>query len=342
MGRPRCRSGSAKAFDIAGKMNSIAIMTETPLVAVGGENLVDYVERDGIGVGHAGGSPFNVAMALARLGAKVEYISPISTDDWGEFLADTLADSGVSLTGGRRSEPTTMARVTIREGIPSYSFERDDTAERAVTQSSLAKALSKHARAIHTGSLTLTDGADAATWEAFCAACFNRGMFVSIDPNVRLSVISDIEGYRARLMRMLDRAHLVKMSDEDLEGLFPGLSQDAAVEILRERSSAPLIVLTKGREGASAWMGKMMVHTAAQSVGELADTVGAGDTFMATLLAGLAENGLLAPAGLEALTEEMLATLLRRAATAAALNCMREGCDPPTRAELAAAWRQKV
>ncbi len=311
-------------------------------IAVGGENLIDYVDREGVATAYPGGSPYNVAMALGRLGADVTYISPISADHWGDLLAETLIDAHVVLSGGRRPEPTTMARVTVTEGIPSYSFERDGTAERAVTIASLRAALPANAQAIHTGSLTLTDGADADAWERFCAACFDEGLLVSLDPNVRVSVISDFAGYRERIRRMCGRTHLIKLSNEDLAALFPVLAQEAAIAALRDAASARLVVLTKGGDGTSAWLDGNRIDVPAETIAQLADTVGAGDTFSAALLAGLAEIGALSPKGLETLTHETLHALLRRANAAAALNCARAGCDPPTQAELEAALLHKA
>jgi len=317
-------------------------MTDTSLIAVGGENLIDYVSRDGVATGHPGGSPFNVAMALGRQGADVAYISPISTDEWGEMLSGTLIASGVKLTAPRRAEPTTMARVTITDGIPAYSFERDGTAERMVSEAGLRDALPAQAAAVHTGSLTLTGGADAEVWEAFLAGCYHSGRVVSLDPNVRLSVVRDVEGYRARLLRMCERAHILKLSDEDLEALLPDRPRDAAIADLCALTSARLVVLTLGSAGVRAWHGDTEVALAAVPVTALADTVGAGDTFTATLLTGLAAEGLLSPQGLERLDRTRLTALLLRAATAAALNCAREGCDPPTRAEIDLALNRKA
>ncbi len=311
-------------------------MSNTSLIAVGGENLIDYVNREGVATAHPGGSPFNVAMALGRQGADVAYISPVSTDEWGELLARTLTASGVRLTGPRRSEPTTMARVTVTGGIPVYSFEREGTAERMVSERVLQAALPEAAAAIHTGSLTLTGGADADAWEAFLADGYRAGRVVSLDPNVRLSVVREVEAYRDRILRMSARAHVLKLSDEDLEALLPGRAQNEAIAALRAQSPARVIVLTLGAQGVRAWLGGEQEEIAlgAVPVAHLADTVGAGDTFTATLLMGLATAGLLSPEGLGRLDRPGLEAILRRAATAAALNCTREGCDPPTRAAI--------
>lgn len=309
-------------------------MTSRPVICVGGENLIDHVTRDGKVSALAGGSPFNVAMALGRQQADVHYLTPISTDSWGDLLADTLTASGVSLAGGRVGAPTTIARVTVADGIPSYLFERDGTAERSVTAASLRSAMPRDAAALHTGSLALTDGDDAAAWEETCGAAFAAGTLVSLDPNVRLSVITDSEGYRARMFRMMANAHVLKLSDEDLAGLCPDMPQSDALQHVRRETSALLVVMTKGPEGAMAWCGDMQVDLPAPPVPGLVDTVGAGDTFMATLLSGLARIDALSPAALGALTREDLDGLIRRAGMAAALNCSRAGCNPPTVDEL--------
>lgn len=309
-------------------------MTAKPVICVGGENLIDYVTRGGEVSALAGGSPFNVAMALGRQDADVQYLTPISSDSWGDILADTLTASGVTLAGGRVDAPTTIARVTVTAGIPSYTFERDGTAERQVSVDGLRAAMPEGTAALHTGSLALTDGPDADAWEQSCNAAFGSGILVSLDPNVRLSVITAAETYRARILRMMAATHLLKLSDEDLEGLYPNMSQQDALEQVRAVTSASLVVMTKGPDGAAAWLGDTMVETPAPPVPGLVDTVGAGDTFMATLLAGLARIDALSPAGMSRLDQADVAELLRRAGMAAAINCSRAGCNPPTLEEL--------
>ena len=309
-------------------------MSASPVICVGGENLIDHVTRDGEVSALAGGSPFNVAIALGRQQVDVHYLTPISTDTWGDTLADTLVASGVTLAGGRVDAPTTIARVTVTNGIPSYVFERDGTAERSVTAASLAAAMPAGTTVLHTGSLALTDGADADAWEETCKTAYTSGTLVSLDPNVRLSVITDIDAYRARIFRMMQAAHVLKLSDEDLEGLCPDTPQDAALAHVRSQTSASLVVMTKGPDGAIAMRGDNTVNIPAPPVPGLVDTVGAGDTFMATLLAGLARTDVLAPAALDGLDAAQVEALIRRAGMAAAINCSRAGCNPPTLSEL--------
>ena len=312
-------------------------MSASPVICVGGENLIDHVTRDGEVSALAGGSPFNVAMALGRQQADVHYLTPISTDTWGDMLADALLASGVTLSGGRVDAPTTLARVTVTKGIPSYVFERDGTAERRVTAASLAAAMPDGTGALHTGSLALTDGDDADAWEETCKTAHTAGTVVSLDPNVRLSVITDLDTYRARIFRMMKAVHILKLSDEDLEGLCPDMPQDDALAHVRSETSAALLVMTKGPEGAIAMRGDLTVTIPAPPVPGLVDTVGAGDTFMATLLARLAQTGALAPGALETLDAAQVEALIRRAGMAAAINCSRAGCNPPTLQDLDAA-----
>ncbi|MFA8387960.1 MAG: carbohydrate kinase [Pelagibaca sp.] len=312
-------------------------MSASPVICVGGENLIDHVTRDGAVSALAGGSPFNVAMALGRQQVNVHYLTPISTDSWGDRLADTLLASAVTLSGGRVEAPTTIARVTVTNGIPSYVFERDGTAERLVTATSLAASMPADTTALHTGSLAVTDGADADAWEKTCATAFAVGTLVSLDPNVRLSVITDIDAYRARIFRMMQATHVLKLSDEDLEGLCPNMPQDAALDHVRANTSASLLVMTKGPDGAMALCGDTRVNMPAPPVPGLVDTVGAGDTFMATLLAGLTRVQAVSPDVLMTLDAPRIDALLRRAGMAAAINCSRAGCNPPTLQELDAA-----
>ena len=132
-----------------------------PVIAIGGENLIDQVVLPDATTNHPGGSPFNVALAAARQGGVVRYVTPISTDVWGDMLATRLAEAGVQLAGGRVAQPSTMARVSLSDGLPSYSFRRTATAERQVSLASLTQSLGAGAAALHTGSLALIDGADA-------------------------------------------------------------------------------------------------------------------------------------------------------------------------------------
>ncbi|QMU57416.1 MAG: carbohydrate kinase [Boseongicola sp.] len=317
-------------------------MSDQKIIAIGGENLIDRVQtgaQDGqtTFANNPGGSPFNVAMAVARQDGVAHYLTPISTDDMGDLLAERLINSGVHIAAPRRDEPTSLAIVTLNNGIPDYEFRRTGTAERCVTEASIAAAQPPGTAVFHIGSLALIEGDDARAWEAAANTASANGQMVSLDPNVRTSLIHDHENYRARLMRLFHTADLVKLSDEDLEYFYPDTPLQSAWESLCNTSPAALIVLTKGPDGAQAYNGDHHVSIAAPKVPDLKDTIGAGDTFMGTLLATLTASDTLTKDKLKGLDDAMLKTLLTRAAQAAALNCAQEGCNPPTLTELDAA-----
>lgn len=317
-------------------------MQADTLIVVGGENLIDSIQdttgtaADGF-FHNLGGSPYNVAVALGRQGVATHYITPISTDDFGQRLAAHLTAQGVVTAGPRLEAPTSRAIVTLKDGVPQYRFLREGTAERMITAQMLQAAMPAGARHFHVGSLALAGGADAAIWEAAFVAAAERGLCTSLDPNVRASLIDAPEAYRARITRLLGHATIVKLSDEDLEWLYPGLSQQAAMSVLRGQSKAQLVALTKGPDGAEAWTDRHHVSLANPGLSKLVDTIGAGDTFMASLLAGLAHQGRLSGPAIAELSEADLGALVKRGIYAACLNCTREGCDPPGAAELAQA-----
>jgi fructokinase len=321
------------------------MQAEHPII-IGGENLIDSIEDTGgttaDGFFHnLGGSPYNVAVALGRQGVMTQYVTPISTDDFGGRLAAHLAAQGVSVTGPRLEAPTTRAIVTLKDGIPQYRFLREGTAERMITAQMLHKAIPATARHFHIGSLALAGGADAAIWEAGFVAAAQAGICTSLDPNVRPSLIDDPASYRARITRLLGHATLVKLSDEDLEWLYPDLAQDAAMAVLRSQTKAALVVLTKGPDGAEAWTAQHHVRVANPPFSGLIDTIGAGDTLMASLIAGLAEQDRLAHDAIMALSQAALSALIKRGIYAACLNCTKKGCNPPSAAELAQALKDE-
>ena len=307
------------------------------MLLVGGENLMDMVqigEKDGQSLYQAipGGSPFNVALAAGRQQVPVRYITPISDDTSGDQLAALLSDAGVELGGARFVAPTSLAMVSLIEGIPSYAFYRNGTAERLVTTSALNAHLADNPSIFHIGSLAITGGEDAAIWEAFAHAAKAQGLLISLDPNIRASFISDVPDYMARLGRILAISDIVKLSDEDLAWLYKDQSEEAALGQLRSMTNADIVVLTRGGEGARFYHAGSWQDVDPAQVSDLKDTVGAGDTFMASMLAWLMGHADLK--NLASLTGADKGQMVRHAAKAAAMNCERQGCNPPTSDEL--------
>lgn len=309
------------------------------MILVGGENLIDFIQtgvEDGIPTYKAmpGGSPFNCAMAIGRQGVSVGYLTPISSDSLGGTLAARLMDSHVELLAKRRVEPTSLAVVALEDGVASYQFYREQTAERMVTLDSLIANTPEEAKGIYVGSLALTDGADADVWVDYFCAAKTIDLFTTLDPNIRPAFIHDREGFLARLDRVLMHTDLLKLSDEDLDWLVPNTDLVATAKAFAKRTTAKVIVVTLGGDGAFALVGDHVIKIPSAPVNGMRDTVGAGDTFMATLIATLVQKNALTAEALAALSIAEIESLISRAAQAAALNCERDGCNPPSFEEI--------
>ena len=311
------------------------------MIAVGGENLIDFVSGTPVPgelpryTANPGGAPYNAAMAAARQGQQVAYLTPISTDSLGDLLVERLEESNVTISAPRVVQPTSLAVVSLDEnGVPSYAFHRNGTAERQVSFEGLAAAMPSDTQIFHVGGLALIDGEDANAWEAFFYDCADRGILTSLDPNVRPALVSDRDSYVARVKRMLKRADLVKLSDEDMLWLYPDMDLATACDACRNDSEAAFFILTRGADGADGFAGGISVTVAARAVSQLADTVGAGDTFMASILAWVMEQGIAARSDLAKLDAAAMEAAMTRAGEAAAINCERSGCNPPYRHEL--------
>jgi fructokinase len=308
------------------------------MITIGGENLIDYVQtevKDGLPVYTAipGGSCYNVAIAAARQGQTVSYVTPISTDSLGNVLAQRLIDDGIQLATPRTDAPTSLAVVSVNNGQPSYQFYRNDTADRQITPDTLDAAISDQTRVFHVGSLALIEGADADLWAQHFATLAANDVITSLDPNARPVVVKDKDQYVARLLRVMKHARVLKLSDEDLEYLAPDQPLMEAFEQICSETQAAIIILTKGADGAVVRCGSAQFDVAAAQADPLVDTVGAGDTFMGTLLVEISKTGLSA-SKLGSIAKDELARIVTRAAKAAALNCQSAGCNPPYEQDL--------
>lgn len=279
-----------------------------------------------------GGSPFNVAVGLARLAQPVCLLTQISRGFLGERLMRALNAEGVNTTTVQRSDaPTTLSLIGLDDrGVPSYSFYGDGCADRLLALAAL-DALPAGVQAINFGSYATVTGETANTQRALVEREHRRTL-IAYDPNIRLNVEPDISAWRKQIQWMLPRTHLLKVSEEDLELVYPGASsRDFAAQALAQ--GVAWVVVTRGGQGAAAWTAAGEVEIPPVEV-DVIDTVGAGDTFQAALLTWLAENEGLTVASLASMSTDALRSALSFAARAAAVTCSRRGADLPTRAEL--------
>jgi fructokinase len=280
-----------------------------------------------------GGSPFNVAVGLARLRQPSGLMTGLSTDAMGRRLKAALEREGVS-TGwiADKAEPTTLSLVDVRpDGQPAYVFYGTGAADRAVTADDVASL--DGVWGLHFGSYALVADPTGAT-QLGMAQAQRRQRLITLDPNVRLNVEPDLATWRARIAAFAACADLMKVSDEDIGLLYPGDPVETAARRWLELGPA-MVIVTAGGEGARAFTSRGEIRVPAPRI-TVADTVGAGDTFQAALIAGLAETGRRDHAALRSLEDAGLERLLAFAAQAAAVTCSRRGADLPRRGELPA------
>ncbi|SDE71555.1 fructokinase [Paracoccus isoporae] len=297
-----------------------------------GESLIDMVPEDGAFLPLPGGSVYNTAVALGRLGADAGYLWPISTDDFGAALRGPLEKAGVDLSLCPATDRlTTLAFVFLNDGHASYSFYDEATAGRMFDEGELP-ALPDGLEALFIGGISLIQDPCGATVDEVAHRAAESGAVVMVDLNIRPNLIRDERATKSRLEGLMRVADIVKISDDDAAWLFPDHApEDSAVQLL---DLGPLLILrTHGAEGATAIHRNGQVNRKAEPV-EIADTIGAGDTFNAGLLTALSEAGVLDKTALEKLDEETLGKALDLAARAAAVTVSRPGANPPWREEL--------
>ena len=307
------------------------------MIVVCGEALLDVFNmgetRTGLTLeANVGGSPFNLAMGLARLGQPVGFFGAISAGFAGDVLMRALQREGVD-TGAvaRKNAPTTLSLIGLdADGVPSYSFYGMGCADRLLDAADLrrlpatldALCLGSYASVVEPGASVLRELVEREQGRAL----------IAFDPNIRLNVEPDVALWRAQLAWMLPRVDLLKISDEDLAVLHPDLAP-AAFARGALAQGARLVVVTCGALGALAWTANGSASIQPEPV-TVVDTVGAGDTFQAALITWLVEHDALNRAALGALDSDRLHRALSFAARAAAITCSRRGADLPRRAEL--------
>lgn len=292
-------------------------------VLVIGEALVDVVEREGSEPEpHAGGSPFNVAVGLARLDVPAVLAAQIGDDRYGDGLRWHLDDSDVTLAAiAPTPEQTSTARATIAaDGSASYVFDLTWNPEELPDPAAF--------EAVHVGSLGTIIEPGAALLVDLVVSADVLGVPVSFDPNIRLTVEPDAQKWRRVFDAIAPHASIIKMSDEDAAALFPG--EDPAAIARRLAGDHGIVAITLGGEGSVIAAGDTLV-TVPPAVVRVVDTIGAGDSFMAAMLAWCATYDWPTADELDA-TE--LKDLAMYASSAAAITCSRPGADPPRTREL--------
>jgi fructokinase len=326
-------------------------MVNSPHVLVGGEALFDFISTTvGLGLGRslsfdkrAGGSPFNIAVGIRRLGVATSYVAKLGVDQFGDALAAFLQSESVDLSNVIREEgtKTTLAFVAVdKDAKPEFRFYRDHAADIALRIDELAGIDPELYSIFHCGGIVLAEEPSSSAYAALADRFAAHNIPVSLDPTVRKSLISDADRYLRRLREIASKVSILKVSDEELQFMTSTEDFDSAVKRLPMKKGA-LVFVTLGKAGSSVYRdGNKLAETPGYPV-KVVETTGCGDSFMAATLSQLAGNSI---AQIAALEPEKLAAVMRFSNAAAAIVATRVGAAEanPTRTEVEAFMAERA
>jgi len=306
-----------------------------PLIVVAGENLIDRIEHaDGRVDEVPGGGPFTTARALARLGCRVAYLGRISTDDRGQRIRALLVEDGVDVSmTASTDDPTLVAHATLdATGSATYRFDWEQSAAAGLAPGDIPATLPNETVAVHVGTLGLVLEPIGSTIAGLVAS-LSPDVLLMVDPNIRPSVIVDEAAYRARLAPIVERADVIKCSEEDAAwiGVDDGLERDHGLGgSFRDRT----LIVTAGPSAVVVRTSNASARFAVPPR-HVVDTVGAGDVFSAGFLAAWVRAG---RSRRDASDAAALAPAIRFGIAAAGWTVERVGADPPRPSDLGDDW----
>ncbi len=317
------------------------------MILPAGEALFDMIKRPDSALIEPviGGSTLNVALGLARLGRPTGYLTKLSTDYFGNQLADFLAREGIAMDHVVRAPgmQTTLAFAFLQPGgHADYCFYVEGAADRSLSPADLPEIWPDDVTAAHFGSFSLAIEPIGSTLAALLLA-LSPSRFISLDPNIRASLIPDRAKWLQRFETLLPASDFVKASIEDVAWISARdvAAVDAAATARDWSQAGPKIaVITDGGRGATVAVGGETRFVPAHVV-DVIDTVGAGDTFQAAYLARLDELGLLSKSAIRTIDIDLAEDVARFAVAAAAITCTRRGADLPSRADVDAFLTRK-
>ncbi|WP_208352184.1 carbohydrate kinase family protein [Pseudaestuariivita rosea] len=302
------------------------------MILCAGEALIDMLPRQTTGgeaafAPYPGGSVFNTAIALGRLGTRTGFFSGLSNDLFGQRLTAALSESNVDSSLVAYSDrPTTLAFVTLTDGQAEYAFYDENTAGRMIGSNDLPE-IPDDVTALFFGGISLAVEPCASVYETLYMWEAEEERAIVLDANVRPDFIPDEGIYRTRMKRLMAAADIVKVSEEDLKWLGGDTPVDDQIQTLLAGRPA-MVCLTQGAGGATVYRESGAIHQPAEKV-DVVDTVGAGDTFNAGFLSVLRKHNKLRRQWLSFTTDDIVAEALQLATRAAAVTVSRAGANPP-------------
>ncbi|WP_342114219.1 carbohydrate kinase family protein [Pseudoduganella sp. OTU4001] len=295
-------------------------MHNAPIMLCAGEALTDMIQQgEEQWVSRVGGSTWNVARALASLGEPTGFAGAISRDRFGDALWAASEAAGLDLRLLQRVQRSPLLAIVEQGEPPRYFFIGDDSADLHFNQAVLPAGWSRALRWAHFGGISLAREPLASNLVVLAEQLKAQGVSISYDPNYRN--LMD-KRYTPTLERMAALADLIKVSDDDLRGLFPGVDVEQALQRLRSFNPKAYCLLTRGGQGASLFLGEQRADARAPAV-TVVDTVGAGDASAAGLLVSLARH-----------PQRSLQAHLHAALAAGSAACQHAGATPPTPAAM--------
>lgn len=308
-------------------------------VAALGELLIDFAKKevnvtgDLMFVANPGGAPCNVLAMLQKLGRKTAFIGKVGNDFLGEFLAKTVEDQGIDISGLSRDNkvPTTLAFVNnTPDGDRSFSFYRNPGADMMLSKDDVDLSIIDNAMIFHFGTLSMTDDSVEQATKLAVDYAKKNGKIISFDPNLREPLWDDLERAKEKMEYGMSVCDILKISDNEIEFVTGQSDIETGIKIIKERYSPKLICATMGKDGSIALYGDIEVKEDGFVQENTVDTTGAGDTFMACVLNYVCENGL------DNLTKKQLTQMLVFANAAASIITTRVGAlkSMPERTEI--------
>ena len=305
------------------------------MILCSGENLIDFVpvsKNTEIFKACVGGSPLNTAIGLGAMNAPVYFFSRISNDFFGRKIISFLKKNNVKTNLIQKtSDKTTLGFVSNRNK-PEFSFYANQTADRNLSHYDFKKSILKKIVLAHFSSISLVLKPGSETYFKIIKN-LKKTSLISIDPNIRSSLIENKNNYLTRFKQFLKLADIIKLSDEDFNYLSNNNNPDKVIPNWIQKNNISFVILTLGEKGSILYSKKLRIFIKSYKV-KVADTVGAGDIFQAAVINYLYKSKNLSNDKLLNLKKSDWEKCLKFASKAAAINCTKEGCYPPTEREI--------
>ena len=300
---------------------------KTDVIALG-ELLIDFTMNGASEQGNSlfeanpGGAPCNVLAMLQKLGKNTKFIGKVGDDQFGKLLRQTIEDVGIDSTYLLNDSqiPTTLAFVhKLPDGDRDFSFYRKPGADLMLREGDIEETMFDDASIFHFGTLSMTDDEVTKATMRAVEIAKNKGMIISLDPNLRPPLWSSLELAREQMLKAISLCDVLKISDNEIQFVSGLEDYDEGVRFLKEKFGTKLICLTLGKDGSRAYYGDLKVEVNGFEQPNVIDTTGAGDTFCGCVLSYILEHGL------DSLTHDMLREMLTFANAAASLVTTKRG-----------------